>query len=433
MSETQETENQSQSEDALSIERMLEKEHLLAAYKAVRANAGAPGIDGMTVEQLGPHLKEHWPQIAAKLREGRYRPSAVRAVEIPKPQGGVRTLGIPTVLDRFVQQAILQLLTPAFDPGFSDHSHGFRPQRSAHDAVREAKAYVLEGRCWVVDIDLKAFFDQVNHDLLMREVARKVSEKRLLKLIGSFLRAGSARAGEPAAARTKGTPQGGPLSPILTNILLDRLDKELEARGLAFVRYADDIAICARSRRSAERILESVTKWLEKSLKVEVNREKSGAGLTEESSLLGFRIHRDGRISVTPKAQERLKERVREMWNARQSLTSVQLRDRWREYIEGWWNYFRLAQWRELRDIGKWTRRHMRKCFWQRWHSQKGRWKALRKLGVRGRGLCVAASGVGAWRMAASTHVQRALTKDVLNAYGFVIPWELAPSGKTAA
>ncbi|MES2572939.1 MAG: group II intron reverse transcriptase/maturase [Verrucomicrobiota bacterium] len=428
MSETQRMENQSQSNEELTVERMLEKEHLLAAYKAVKAKAGAPGIDGMTVEALGPHLQEHWPQIAAKLREGRYRPSAVRAVDIPKPQGGVRTLGIPTVLDRLVQQAILQLLTPAFDPGFSVHSHGFRPQRSAHDAVREAKAYVESGRCWVADIDLKAFFDQVNHDILMREVAQKVSDKRLLKLIGSFLRAGSARAGEPAAARNKGTPQGGPLSPLLANILLDRLDKELEARGLAFVRYADDIAIYARSKRSAERILESVSKWLETNLKVEVNREKSGAGLTEESSLLGFRIHREGRISVAPKALEKLKARVRELWNARQSLTSVQLRDRWREYIEGWWSYFRLAQCRELRDIGKWARRHMRKCFWQRWHSQEGRWKALRKLGVRGRGLNVAASSIGAWRLAASTYVQRALTKEVLNTYGFIIPWELVPS-----
>ena len=420
-------ENQSQSEE-LTIEKMLEKEHLLAAYRAVKANAGAPGIDGMTVERLGPHLREHWPRIAAKLREGRYRPSAVRAVDIPKPQGGVRTLGIPTVLDRFVQQAILQLLTPVFDPEFSAHSHGFRPQRSAHDAVREAKSYVDKGRCWVADLDLKAFFDQVNHDILMREVARKVSDKRLLKLIGSFLRAGMVRAGEPAAARTKGTPQGGPLSPLLANIYLDRLDQEMEARGLAFVRYADDIAIFAHSRRAAERIMESVTKWLERNLKVEVNRDKSGAGLTDESSLLGFRIHREGRISVAPKAREKLKARVREMWNARQSLTSKQLRDRWREYIEGWWGYFRLAQWRELRDIGKWTRRHMRKCFWQRWHSRKGRWNALRKLGVRGRGLNVAASSIGAWRMAASTYVQRALTKETLNAYGFVIPWELAPS-----
>jgi RNA-directed DNA polymerase len=262
----------------------------------------------------------------------------------------------------------------------------------------------------------------------MREVARKVGDKRLLKLIGSFLRAGIARAGEPAAARTKGTPQGGPLSPLLANIYLDRLDKEMEARGLSFVRYADDIAIYARSETAAERILENVTKWLESNLKVEVNREKSGAGLTEESSLLGFRVHQDGCISVAPKAREKLKARVRELWNARQSLTTVQLRDQWREYIDGWWGYFRLAQWRELRSIGKWIRRHMRKCFWQRWHSQKGRWNALRRLGLRGKGLNVAASGIGAWRVAASMYVQLTLSKKTLNAYGFVIPWELAPS-----
>jgi RNA-directed DNA polymerase len=422
-------EEQRQSEEA-TLEKMLEKEHLRAAYQAVKANAGAPGIDGMTVEQLGPHLREHWPGIAAKLLAGRYRPTAVRAVDIPKPHGGTRTLGIPTVLDRFLQQAILQLLTPVFDPDFSTHSHGFRPQRSAHDAVREAKSHVEAGRCWVVDIDLKAFFDQVNHDLLMREIARKVGDRRLLKLIGSFLRAGMTRAGERSvAARTKGTPQGGPLSPLLANIYLDRFDQEMEARGLAFVRYADDIAIYARSQRAAERIKESVIKWLEENLKVPVNRQKSGAGLTEASSLLGFRIHQNGRVSVSPKACEKLKERVREMWKARQSWTSTQLRDRWREYIEGWWGYFRLAEWREeLRSIGKWTRRHMRKCFWQRWHSRRGRYRALWRLGLRGRGLRVAASSVGAWRMAASTHVQRALSKEKLNVYGFVIPWELAAS-----
>jgi RNA-directed DNA polymerase len=422
-------ENHSQNEEA-TLEKLLESEQLRAAYRAVKANAGAPGIDGMTVEALGPHLRKHWETIAAKLRAGHYRPSPVRAVDIPKPHGGVRTLGIPTVLDRFIQQTVLQVLTPVFDPEFSAHSHGFRPQRSAHDAVREAKAYVEAGRCWVVDIDLKAFFDRVNHDLLMREVARKVRDKRLLGLIGSFLRAGMARAGERSVtARMKGTPQGGPLSPLLANIYLDRFDREMEARGLAFVRYADDIAIFVHSQRAAERIKESVVKWLEENLQVPVNREKCGAGLCEDSSLLGFRIHRNGRIGIAPKAYEKLKERVREMWNARQSLTSVQMRDRWREYIEGWWNYFQLADWREwLPGIGKWTRRHMRKCFWQRWHSRQGRYNALWRLGLRGRGLCVAASSVGAWRMAASTHVQRALTKAKLNAYGFVIPWELAPS-----
>ena len=421
-------EQRSQSEEA-TLEKLLDGEQLRAAYRAVKRNAGAPGIDGMTVDALGPHLREHWETIAAKLRAGRYRPAPVRAVDIPKPHGGTRTLGIPTVLDRFVQQAMMQVLTPVFDPEFSAHSYGFRPNRSAHDAVRAAKAYVETGRCWVVDIDLQAFFDQVNHDLLMREVARKVRDKRLLGLIGSFLRAGMARAGERSvAARTKGTPQGGPLSPLLANIYLDRFDQEMEARGLTFVRYADDIAIFVHSQRAAERVKESVVKWLEDNLKVPVNREKSGAGLCEDSSLLGFRLHRDGRVSVSPKAQAKLKERVREIWNARQSGTSVELRQRWREYIEGWWNYFRLADTWELRSIGKWTRRHMRKCFWQRWHSKQGRYKALWRLGLRGRGLCVAASSIGAWRMAASTHVQRALTKATLNAYGFVIPWELAPS-----
>lgn len=353
----------------------------------------------------------------------------MRAVEIPKPNGGVRILGIPTVLDRLLQQAIQQCLSPVFDPEFSQQSYGFRPARSAHDAVRAAQGYVQAGRKWVTDIDLKAFFDEVNHEILMRLVERKVTDPQLLTLIRRFLRAGLLWPGErKAPARTKGTPQGGPLSPLLANIYLDQMDKELQARGMAFVRYADDIAIYSRSHRSAQRILETVTNWLESKLKLIVNREKSGAGIVDKSSLLGFRITRPGKIAVGAKAMEKLRGRVRELWNARQqSMTTVELRDQWREYIDGWWNYFQLTnQLSELIDLSKWIRRHIRKCFWQRWHGAIGRRKALWRLGIRGRGLQISASGKGAWAMGRSTYVQRALSNVTLDRYGFIIPWELA-------
>ena len=368
----------------------MRKENLRAAWLAVKANGGAPGVDGLDVEETATHLKKHWEGIEAKLLAGDYKPAAVKAVEIPKPNGGKRQLGIPNVQDRLIQQAIHQSLGPLWEADFSDHSHGFRPNRSAHDAVREAQSYIKAGKKWVVDIDLKSFFDEVDHDKLMHLVRQKVKEKRLLRLIGDYLRAPMAGPDGSKRKRTKGTPQGGPLSPLLANIYLDPLDKELEGRGVSFVRYADDIAIFAASERSAKRILESVIAWIEKHLKVPVNGEKSGSGPTDESALLGFRLYSDGRIGVSPKSIERMKGKVRQLWEARQNLTSEQLREQWRRYISGWWNYFQLADWRrEVEDLSGWIRRHMRKCFWQRWKTPRGRLKALRRLGVKGRALAV--------------------------------------------
>jgi RNA-directed DNA polymerase len=411
----------------VTMEAVLERENLRAAYLAVKANRGAPGIDGMGVGEMKAHLQKHWESIAAKLLGGQYRPAAVRAVEIPKASGGTRRLGIPTVLDRMIQQALQQTLSPTFEEGFSESSYGFRPGRSAHDAVRAAQGYVAAGKSWVVDIDLKNFFDQVNHDRLMGMVAGQVRDKRVLRLIGDYLRAPRQRADGSREARKGGTPQGGPLSPLLANIYLDPLDKELEKRGVAFVRYADDIAIFAGSERAAGRILESVMAWLEKNLGLEVNREKSGAGPSGGSSLLGFRLYEDGRIGVAPKAITRLKERVRGCWEARQSKTSEQLRDQWQSYIRGWWNYFELADWRrEVENLSGWIRRHMRKCFWQRWHHPRGRRNALRRLGVRGRALGMAYCGRGAWAMARHVTLQQALKTRTLNGYGFIVPWEIA-------
>jgi len=410
-----------------TLEAVLSKENLKAAWRAVKANGGAAGVDGMGVEQSATHLKEHWERIEAKLRWGNYQPAAVKAVEIPKPRGGVRMLGIPNVQDRLIQQAIHQQLSPLWEADFSDHSHGFRPHRSAHDAVREAQGYIKSGKRWVVDIDLKSFFDEVDHDKLMRQVGRKVRDKRLLRLIGDYLRAPMKQPDGSRRRRTKGTPQGGPLSPLLANIYLDPLDRELEGRGLSFVRYADDVAIFASSERAAERILDSVTGWIEKHLKVPVNREKSGSGPTDESALLGFRLFSDGRVGVSPESVQRMKEKVRQLWEAGQSLTSEQLRDQWQRYIRGWWNYFQLANWRrEVYDLSGWTRRHMRKCFWLRWKTPRGRIKALKRLGVRGRALGNGYCRKGAWAMAIHYVMHQALKNRTLERYGFILPWTFA-------
>jgi len=412
-------------ESAGTLEAVLSKDNLKAAWRKVKANQGAAGVDGKDIEQTAIHLKGHWEAIEAKLLKGEYRAAAVRAVEIPKPNGGVRQLGIPNVQDRVIQQAIHQQLAPLWEAEFSDHSYGFRANRSAHDAIRAAQGYIVAGKPWVVDIDLKGFFDEVNHDILMRQVGQKVRDKRLLRLIGDILRAPMQRADGTRQKRVKGTPQGGPISPLLSNIYLDPLDKELEKRGLSFVRYADDIAIFVSSERSAGRVLEHVTHWIEKHLKVPVNRDKSKSGPTDQSALLGFRLYSDGRIGVSPKSIERMKSKVREMWNARQSLTSNQLRDQWREYIQGWWNYFHVATWRrEVENQSSWIRRHMRKCFWLRWKTPKGRINALRRLGVRGRSLGIGYTGLGAWAVARCWPLHQALKNSVLQFYGLVIPWD---------
>lgn len=413
--------------EAGTLAAVLSRENLRAAWLAVKANQGAPGVDGLDIEQTAVHLREHWEKIEAKLRSDDYRPAAVRAVEIPKSNGGTRTLGIPNVQDRLIHQAIHQQLAPLWEAEFSDHSYGFRPNRSAHDAVRAAQRFIEAGKTWVVDIDLKGFFDEVNHDLLMQQVGEKVRDKTLLRLIGRYLRAPMQTPDGRKTPRSKGTPQGGPLSPLLANIYLDPLDKELERRGLSFVRYADDIAIFVASERSAARVLESMVAWIEKHLKVPVNREKSRSGPTDESALLGFRLYADGRIGISPKAIQRMKDRVRELWTARQSLRSDQLRDQWVRYIQGWWNYFQLADWRrDVQDTSGWIRRHIRKCFWLRWKTPRGRIHALRRLGVTGRALGIGYTGIGAWAVARQWAMQWALKTSTLNQYGFIVPWDSA-------
>jgi group II intron reverse transcriptase/maturase len=405
---------------------VVNRENATAAWRAVKRNGGAPGIDGMTTTQLRDHIRKHWENIRAKLLAGIYVPTPVRRVEIPKPNGGIRLLGIPTVQDRWVQQMLLQVLQPIFDPAFSERSYGFRPRRSAQEAVRAAQTYVRTGKDWVVDMDITKFFDHVNHDILMQRVGQTIRDKRVLRLIGRYLRAGVMIEGVVQTSE-EGTPQGGPLSPLLANIYLDALDRELVRRGLAFSRYADDCNIYVSSQRAAQRVLASITAWIKKELRLEVNATKSGAGRPWERKFLGFRINPQGKIAVAPQSVEKFRNKVRELWRSCQSRTSEQLRDTWRAYVRGWWNYFRLAEERrEVFGLEGWIRRHIRKCFWLRWHDWRGRRRRLRSLGLRGRQLQVAHSSRGAWRIAASPSLQTALSKAVLRRYGFVMPSDLA-------
>ena len=408
------------------MEEVVAQANAEAAWKAVKRNQGAPGIDGMTTDQLGDHVRQHWEAIRAKLMGGTYVPSPVRRVEIPKPQGGVRLLGIPTVIDRWIQQMLLQVLQAIFDPTFHAHSYGFRPGKSAHEAVRTAQNYVQEGKDWVVDMDITKFFDRVNHDLLMGRIGQTIRDKRVLRLIGRYLRAGVMVNGVVQES-DEGTPQGGPLSPLLANIYLDALDRELEQRGLGFSRYADDCNIYVSSQRSAERVLESITAWIKQHLKLEVNATKSGAGRPWERKFLGFRINPKGAIEAAPQSVERFKDKVRELWRSCQSQTSEELRKNWQAYVRGWWGYYQLAE--DRRNIFRlegWIRRHIRCCFWQRWHHWRGRLRNLRQLGLKGYQLKVAHSSKGAWGLAAGASLQKALNNKTLKRYGFWMPSDLA-------
>ena len=408
------------------MEQVVSADNYGAALGAVLRNRGAPGMDGMKTTELEGHLQKHWPRIRGKLLDGTYAVTPVRRVEIPKPNGGVRCLGIPTVLDRFIQQLLLQELGRIFEPGFSEHSYGFRPGRSTHDAVRAAREYVVRGgRDWVVDLDIEKFFDRVHHDIMMRRIGAVIRDKRVLKLIGRYLRSGVLVEGVVVGAR-EGTPQGGPLSPLLANLYLDPLDKELERRGYCFVRYADDCNVYVGGATAADRVVRNLPKWIAKHLRLKVNARKTGVGRPWERKFLGFRITRKGQIEVAPESLKRLKLRVRQLWDARQNLSSLGLRDQWRQHIRGWWGYYRLAEWRRpVWRLEGWIRRHMRKCFWLRWHGWRGRLRRLRSLGVREPLLRVAHSSRGSWRIARHSALHTALSNRRLRRYGFLIPSDL--------
>ncbi len=404
------------------MESVLNRDNLQEAYKRVKANQGSAGVDGMTVEAFEAHARKHWPVIAEKLKSATYQPGAIRGVAIPKPQGGERILGIPNVQDRVIQQAVSQILSPIFEAEFSDHSYGYRPQRSAHDAVRAASRYVSEGKTWVVDIDISAFFDEVNHDLLMAKIGRKVRDKSVLKLIGSYLRTPMEREGQ-RTQRRQGTPQGGPLSPLLANIYLDDLDKELESRGLSFCRYADDVVIFVKSERSGQRILASLTAWIAKHLKLRVNPTKSGTGRPWNGKFLGFRINSDGSIKLAGASLEKLKVQVRKCWNNQNRQALEERIEEWQHYIRGWYAYFGACiKYPLTRAMEGWIRRHMRKYFWQRWHNKRGRVNALKRLKAKPYHQQQASVSVGDWRMARSPMLHTVLNNARLKRWGLWLP-----------
>ena len=411
------------------LEQVLDRENLLVALKRVKANRGAPGIDGMTVTQLPEYLKEAWPAIREALLAGTYRPQAVRRVEIPKPGGGVRLLGIPTALDRLIQQALAQVLSQIFDPTFSESSYGFRPGRSAHQAVRKAQAFIQEGKRIVVDMDLAQFFDRVNHDILMARVARKVKDKRVLKLLRAYLEAG-VMANGVCVRSEEGTPQGGPISPLLSNILLDDLDKELEGRGHSFCRYADDCNIYVGSRRAGERVKESVTRFLQKRLKLVVNEAKSAVAYPSKRKFLGFSFvwgKETLRIRIARPSLERAKSRIRQLtwrWKG-QSMTRT-LADL-NAYLRGWGNYFALTEAPSpLKELDEWVRRRLRAILWHQWKKPKARYRNMMALGVR-RDLAWqwSYSSKKTWRMSGSPPLHIALGNAYWRAQGLVSLVEL--------
>jgi group II intron reverse transcriptase/maturase len=366
------------------LERILSRENMTAALKRVKSNKGASGVDGMTVDELLPYLNESWAFIKAELLESTYKPSPVKKVEIPKPDGSKRMLGIPTVLDRLIQQAISQKLSELYDNGFSDRSYGFRPGRSAHQAVKQAKEYILAGNTVVIEFDLEKFFDKVNHDRLMTTLSRRIEDKRLLKLIRKYLESGIMANGK-VSSRTEGTPQGSPLSPILSNIVLDELDKELEVRGHKFVRYADDLSIYVRSLKSAVRVKESISGFIECKLKLKVNQTKSKISTPQESNLLGFSFYQDKdgwQIRISDKSCKKFKKKVKQLTSRRQSISIEERLTSLKVYMTGWVNYFRIANCRNrLKDFDGWTRFRLRMCIWKTWKKIRTRIVNLTKLG----------------------------------------------------
>ncbi|MBV8809104.1 MAG: group II intron reverse transcriptase/maturase [Acidobacteriaceae bacterium] len=408
------------------MEEVCERENCKQALARVKANKGSAGVDGMTVHELPDFLKEHWPAIRQQLLSGTYKPQPVKRVEIPKPDGnrfsaGVRKLGIPTVLDRFIQQAVMQVLQRRWDRTFSDHSYGFRPGRSAHQAIEAAQRYVTEGYRWVVDLDLEKFFDRVNHDKLMARIAKRISDKRMLKLIRAFLEAGVMEGGLVGPV-DEGTPQGGPLSPLLSNIVLDELDQELEQRGHKFARYADDCNIYVRSERAGERVMESVTQFIAAKLKLKVNSEKSAVARPWERKFLGFSFTNAGvpKRRIAPKAVDRFKERVRDLTCRTRGISVERMAEQLTGYLRGWIGYFGRCQTPSvLQGLEEWIRRRLRSAIWKQWKRGSVRFAELTARGV---GVDLAAqtagSAHGPWRLACSPALSFALPNAYFDSLG---------------
>ena len=394
------------------MEEVCERRNLEQALKRVMANKGGPGVDGMTVQQLPAYLKRHWPKIREQLLAGTYRPQPVKRVEIPKPDGGVRKLGVPTALDRLIQQAVLQVLQYRWDRTFSEHSYGFRPGRSAHQAITQAQTYIAEGNRYTVDIDLEKFFDRVNHDMLMARVAKRVGDKRLLRIIRAFLNAGVMENGLVSATE-EGTPQGGPLSPLLSNLMLDDLDRELERRGLRFVRYADDCNIYVRSDRAGQRVMASITRFITTKLKLKVNESKSEVGRPWNRKFLGFSFThgKQPKRRVAPKSVARFKKRVRELTKRNRGVSLDRMVEQLSRYLTGWRGYFGYCETPSVfTTLDSWIRRRLRCFIWKQWKRGQTRFAELRKRGV-GKDLAAQTAGSrkGLWHVSRSPALSIAL------------------------
>jgi RNA-directed DNA polymerase len=403
------------------MEEVCERENCKRALARIKANKGSAGVDGMTVRELPEFLKQHWPAIREQLLNGTYKPQPVKRVEIPKPDGGIRKLGIPTVLDRLIQQAVMQVLQGRWDRTFSEHSYGFRPGRSAHQAVEQAQKYIAEGYRWVVDLDLEKFFDRVNHDKLMAKIAERVGDKRLLKLIRAFLTVGVMEDGLVNPV-DEGTPQGGPLSPLLSNIVLDEFDRELERRGLRFARYADDSNIYVRSKRAGERVMESISRFITTKLKLRVNTLKSAVARPWERTFLGFSFTRARlpKRRIAPKAVGRFRERVRELTSRTRGVSMERMAEELTRYLRGWIGYFGKCETPSvLEGLEQWFRRRLRSVLWKQWKRSPARFAELRKRGV-GSGLAAQTVGSshGPWRLANSPALSIALPNAYFDSLG---------------
>ena len=394
------------------MEKIVDPDNLVRAWNKVRSNRGAPGPDGITIDEFPDHCREHWPLIKQQLLDGTYQPSPARRKSIPKPDGSERHLGIPNVMDRLIQQAVLQILTPIFDPGFSESSFGFRPKRSAQDAAKQVQRYIRAGYRHCIDMDLSKFFDRVQHDILMVRVARKVHDRRLLKLIGRYLRAGVMVETELQPS-IEGTMQGGPLSPILANILVDDFDKELEHRGLRFVRYADDFLVFTKTSEAAQRVARSIENYLTRKLKLVINHQKSRVCKTDGVEFLGFAFEGyGGHFRVSPKNQQKFKDRVREITRRNRGVSMSHRMLELRRYFQGWVGYFSIVPMKTyFEDLNKWVRRRIRACYWKQWRKSRTRIANLRKLGVRrDQAVTHGMSSKGAWVMSSSQAVHEALS-----------------------
>src|SRR6266704_3105952 len=398
------------------MEEVVERENLKEALRQVKGNKGSAGVDGITVNQLTDYLKQHWPAIREQLLKGTYEPKPVRRVEIRKPDGGVRKLGIPTVLDRFIQQAVMQVLQRRWDSTFSDHSYGFRPGRSAHQAVAQAQQYIAAGYGWVIDLDLEKFFDRVNHDKLMGQIAKRVEDKRLLKLIRAFLNAGVMENGLVSPS-VEGTPQGGPLSPLLSNLVLDELDRELARRGHRYVRYADDCNIYVRSERAGQRVMKSITRFIMQKLKLKVNETKSAVARPQERKFLGFSFTGGPEVQrvIAPKALDRFKRRVREITRRAKGVSIETTMAELAPYMRGWHSYFGFCETpQELVNLTRWVRLRLRVALWRQWKTPRRRRAALLELGVRPK---LASNTAGSGRGPRYLAQAKALSVGLSNAY----------------